>query len=401
LALRDAYYETDAVIDHLLYHDNTPPYISKVLIQHFGISNPSPRYVKTVATAFRTGSYIFKQAGLSDISFGENKWGDLAATTAAILLDREARAVAVESDPLHGSIREPMNKVIAVMRAMGYTRAENSKLKYPILAFGLQEKIGQMPHEAPGVFSFFDQGYQPAGAFSQASLVSPESQVLSMITVAGMSNGLSALIKNGMSRCDNGFGSWLPIGYSCDYPVGRLTYLPSVAANSAGKVIDELSLLLTSGRLSAENKAVILQYYNTALASDTPEKALKVAQHLILASPEFQTSNTVRKSGAQREPSSSSGSTAEPYKAIINVHLFGGMDSFYMLSPHSTCPLYTEYNDIRGEDATLKPADMDSLDATSSTDQPCQRFGLHKNLAVMKELYDSDMGLFMANTGRK
>jgi hypothetical protein len=114
-----------------------------------------------------------------------------------------------------------------------------------------------------------------------------------------------------------------------------------VAANSAEKVIDELSLLLTSGRLSAENKAVILQYYNTALASDTPEKALKVAQHLILASPEFQTSNTVRKSGAQREPSSSSGLTAKPYKAIINVYLFGGMDSFYMLSPHSTCPLYT------------------------------------------------------------
>lgn len=340
-ALRDAYYETDAVVDHLLYHDNTPTYVSKLLIQHFGISNPSPRYIKAVSTAFRTGSYTFEQASEPDVSFGEQKWGDLGATAAAILLDREARAVVVEADPVHGSIREPMAKVIAVMRSLEFTRAAHSKLKYPILESGVQEKIGQMPHSAPDVFSFFSSGYQPAGSFAQSSLVSPESQVLSMITVVGMLNGLSALIKNDLSPCGNGFGRWLPAGFSCDYPVGRLDYSPSAVAISGEKVVDELALLLTSGRLSEENKEVILKNYNAALASDNEENALKVAQQLMLASPEFQTSNIIRKTGNPRKPSASAGSTTEPYKAIINVHLFGGMDSFYMLSPHSSCSLYT------------------------------------------------------------
>lgn len=44
---------------------------------------------------------------------------------------------------------------------------------------------------------------------------------------------------------------------------------------------------------------------------------------------------------------------------------------------------------------------MKVLDATSSTNQPCEFFGLHKNLAVMEELYNSEMAIFFANTGRK
>lgn len=340
IALRDAYYETDAVIDHLAYHENTPPFISKNLIQHFGISNPSPRYIETVATAFRTGSYVFKQAGSPNVSFGDNKWGDLSAVAAAILLDREARDAVVESDPVHGSVKEPIAKVVSLMRSMEYTRAEHAKLKYPILSSGLRERIGQMPYEAPDVFSFFGPDYQPPGEFSQASLVSPESQVLSMITILGMSNGLSALIKNGMTSCSYGFGRGVR-SYSCDYPDGRLAYMPSAAANTAEKTIDELSLLLTCGRLSDENKAIVLDKYNQVLASDTADKALQVAQQLIVHSPEFQTSSIVRKAGSSRASHGSAGSTNEPYKAVINVNLFGGMDSFYMLSPHSSCSLYS------------------------------------------------------------
>jgi hypothetical protein len=54
---RDAAYETEALIDHLFHHDNTAPFISHRLIQRFTSSNPSPRYIQTVATAFTTGQY--------------------------------------------------------------------------------------------------------------------------------------------------------------------------------------------------------------------------------------------------------------------------------------------------------------------------------------------------------
>ena len=75
-------------------------------------SNPSPRYVRTVVEAFRTGTY-------DGVTYSGN-YGCLAATTAAILLDREARSREVMMDPHHGLLREPILKVLHFMRAMGY-----------------------------------------------------------------------------------------------------------------------------------------------------------------------------------------------------------------------------------------------------------------------------------------
>ena len=47
---RDAIYETDAVLETYFWHDNVAPFLAERLIQHFGISNPSPRYIAAVAT---------------------------------------------------------------------------------------------------------------------------------------------------------------------------------------------------------------------------------------------------------------------------------------------------------------------------------------------------------------
>ena len=66
--LRDAYHETDAVLKHYLHHDNAAPFIAKQLLKRFGKSNPSPQYVKTVATAFRDGSYVWAD-GTDSVSF--------------------------------------------------------------------------------------------------------------------------------------------------------------------------------------------------------------------------------------------------------------------------------------------------------------------------------------------
>ena len=47
--------EIDALIEHLVEHKNTPPFVAHRLIQRFTSSNPSPRYVEVVAEAFRRG----------------------------------------------------------------------------------------------------------------------------------------------------------------------------------------------------------------------------------------------------------------------------------------------------------------------------------------------------------
>ena len=85
--MRDAQYETEALLDMYLGHPNTPPFVAGRLIQRLVTSNPSPRYVGAVAGAFRRGRFGRFGAGLR---------GDLAATVAAVLLDREARSAALD-----------------------------------------------------------------------------------------------------------------------------------------------------------------------------------------------------------------------------------------------------------------------------------------------------------------
>jgi uncharacterized protein (DUF1800 family) len=112
-----ALHETDAVLDSYLVHPNTAPFLAARFCQRFGISNPSPRYVTAVATAFRTGSYTHAGSGLR---FGKGVYGDLEAAFGAVLLDREARTSLLDADPAHGSMREPLLKVLAVMRSMEF-----------------------------------------------------------------------------------------------------------------------------------------------------------------------------------------------------------------------------------------------------------------------------------------
>ncbi len=113
---RDAHYETDAVLDHYFYHPNTPTFIGIRLLQRFGFSNPSPRHIKVVSRAFRNGIY---KRPIKNISFGNYQYGNLEATIAAILLDREARRAALDADPAFGALREPIIKYLGFMRSMG------------------------------------------------------------------------------------------------------------------------------------------------------------------------------------------------------------------------------------------------------------------------------------------
>lgn len=53
-SIADAEHETDAVLQQLFYHPNTAPFLAVQFIKRFGISNPSPRYVRTVAKGTST-----------------------------------------------------------------------------------------------------------------------------------------------------------------------------------------------------------------------------------------------------------------------------------------------------------------------------------------------------------
>ena len=75
-------------------------------------------------------------------SYGTGNYGDMSATIAAILLDEEDRNPILDADPSHGLLREPILKVIAIMRGMEY------KTDKPLTRLlHMHSKIGQMTHE--------------------------------------------------------------------------------------------------------------------------------------------------------------------------------------------------------------------------------------------------------------
>ena len=167
---RDAYHETDAALDQLFYHDNTAPFITKNLIQRFGISNPSSKYVLSAATAFRTGNYEYVSSTGEVFSYGSSNYGDLGATVAAILLESEARDMVLDLDPTHGSLLEPFLKVLKLMRSMEVKANDSKRLIEFHRDNDLTEKIGQEAYGMESVFGYFLPEFQPSGRIQKASL---------------------------------------------------------------------------------------------------------------------------------------------------------------------------------------------------------------------------------------
>jgi hypothetical protein len=130
--------ETEAVIDEAFKHENTAPFFSKALIQRLVSSNPSPRYVRAVALAFRTGTYS---------QFGSGEYGDLEAVIAAIFLDREARSETLDADVSHGIMREPIVKLMSVLRSLEY----RSPQRRPVYLHRLIDVLGQEAFRSPSV----------------------------------------------------------------------------------------------------------------------------------------------------------------------------------------------------------------------------------------------------------
>jgi uncharacterized protein (DUF1501 family) len=385
--IRDAAYETDAVLDHYFFHDNVAPFLATRIIQRFGISNPSPRYVQQVARAFTDGYYMSNV----EISFGDNKYGSLSALLAATLLDQEARSVVLDVDPTSGSIREPMIKLIALLRALYFYSSPSVN---EVTFEDLQNSIGQMPHSIPNVFSFFLPDYA-SGKVKAASLYAPETEVLTTPSIVGFINGVFSLVDLGLTNCYGGFGettTWWCDGYNDNnydekYSRGYLGYTPN--GSTTNEVADELAMLLTGGRLNAGSRQLI-----------SGSGDLKTIIKLMATTPEFHSTRvtTPLKMRPNMVVPQSSGT---PYKAIIYVYLDGGMDSYNVLIPHSGCSgtqyLYDQYANIRGELA-LSQSDLLQIDASLSS-QPCKTFGLHPNLGALQQLYNDGDLTFLANIG--
>merc|ERR1719343_460387 len=106
---------------------------------------------------------------------------------------------------------------------------------------------------------------------SPEKFVAPELQILTPSYMVGYLNGISSLVKNGVSeQCDSG----LPLGvrtYDLDdgawrlvCPQGRLTWDAKEESHTPERVIHELDVLLTGGRLSPVAKLAVRNAFELA-----------------------------------------------------------------------------------------------------------------------------------------
>ena len=420
-SIPQAEHEVDALLTHLFEHDNTAPFLTTRLIQRMTTSNPSPRYVKTCATAFASGTYSGRTYS--------GRYGDIGALVRCILLDREASDPLLDHDPHHGKLHEPILKVIQVFRSLEY-RAHRGR---PLFLPYIQKKVGQQFQRSPTVFNFYLAEYAPAGVVNDAQLVAPEAELLTSPLIMGFLNGISSLAEYGLTTCQYGFadGDSVPKRSSCniwknqvgignvvDTTDGALGWTPKNGWSDLSKVVDELSTLLTAGRLRRSNRAIITQameevYGSTVMSKwvrgSTDEEAkqimaLRRAIMLLMLSSEFHASsaNNIKLGKTRSTTVQKQSSQGRPYKAIVVVFLRGAADSFHMLVPHSGCKMEmtcTRNTKLLECSMALSKASLLQIDATTGPEQPCSKFGLHPELTNIQRMYKSGQAAWIANMG--
>jgi uncharacterized protein (DUF1800 family) len=253
----------NAVLDSLMVHPNTAPFVSKQLIQHLVTSNPSPAYVQRVATAFTTG-----RSG----TFGRGQRGDMQATVAAILLDPEARSAA--PGPSAGRLREPVQLFTGALRAL------NGRTDGDALGWWWGDELRQHIFRSPSVFNFYPPDYPLAGT----SLVGPAFGIHNANTALQRVNFINYLVfwngSNPNTSVPNALGTRI-----------NLTAFTTDAADPA-RLVDRLSLLALGETLPPTSRSAVIQavsaYTQQSSGNDYLNQRTRQAAYLIFSSPQYQ-----------------------------------------------------------------------------------------------------------------
>ena len=263
-------------LDTLYNHPNVGPFVGKQLIQKLVTSNPSPAYVRRVASAFNNN--------------GAGVRGDLKAVVAAVLLDDEARNPSGLTQAGFGKLREPMVRMVQWGRTFGISSARGSWKLGDVGNPATQ--LGQSPLRSPSVFNFFRPGYvPPSTALSASQTPAPEFQLVNESSVGGYLNFMQGVIRNGVfvnapdvpqntSNTTNGYD--ITAAYTAEL---------ALVLDSAG-LVKRLNLLLCAGQLSAATQTLIVTALNaTPLTAASPASAkldrVAAAVLLVMASSEY------------------------------------------------------------------------------------------------------------------
>jgi hypothetical protein len=163
--------DLDAVINILMNHPNTAPFVCTRLIRSLVCSNPSPGYVQRVVTVFNDN--------------GQGIKGDLKAVITAIIMDPEARNDTATATS--GRLKEPILNVCGFLRAMNGSFNPNNGLTY------LFDYMAQSVLSSPSVFNWFSPLYRLP---TNPALFGPEFQIYSPTDCTLRGNMMFTMLNN-------------------------------------------------------------------------------------------------------------------------------------------------------------------------------------------------------------
>lgn len=219
--------DMNGVLDWLFNHPNTGPFVVTRLIRALVMSNPPPAYVQRMSAVFANN--------------GSGVRGDLRAVVRAILLDPDARSDI--ATPNGGRLKDPIQHVIALVRALGGTISPTNQEAW---AFS---RMGQTPLAPPSVFGF----YSPLFRIPRSSLYGPEFQIY---------GPTEAVLRGNMF--------WTIINYpGTDFPVNIQPFV--ALGGDVPALVDLVNKTLLYGRMPAAMRqslitAVSAQWDNEARA---------------------------------------------------------------------------------------------------------------------------------------
>ncbi|MEM9570273.1 MAG: DUF1800 family protein [Pseudomonadota bacterium] len=237
-------------LDTIFEHPNVAPFISRLLIQRFTQSDPSPAYIESVATAFETGSFT-AQGGRR---FGTGQRGDLQATLAAVLLEPTIFAEPSAGATItSGKVREPILRFAHWARAFdisGVNAANEWRLNDTRSS---DDSLGQQAFSSPSVFNFYRPGYVAPGTGTGAQNITvPEFQIVNESSSVGYLNFMTDFVFDRAGQRNRDIDTYTP-DYSDEL---------AMIDNPAG-LVDHLDDLLTGGRMSDIEKADIVDILQT------------------------------------------------------------------------------------------------------------------------------------------
>jgi uncharacterized protein (DUF1800 family) len=204
--------DLDSLVEILVTHPNTAPFVSLRLIQGMTTSDPSPAYLQRVATVFKDTK------------------GNMAKVITAILTDPEARAGDVygKTSNNFGRIKEPVLVYTSGLRGLGCKVA----IKRTDKPNEVIQSNNQQPLNAYSVFNFFPPNHRTQGT----NVLAPEQKLLNSVEFSSRMGFFNYALQNESSLNDAG----------CDVAVFK-----SAQAVSDEKLMDLINERFFRGAMSA------------------------------------------------------------------------------------------------------------------------------------------------------